>query len=186
MRKENRYIRGLFITILAVSMYLKFFHFEQGTFEEMTNTSFIVTCILLIYAIYFVIFLFTNTPYSISAPKYSFNFFANFLLLWGTPVILGYFLAHSIATYYTGTYGKLAPVSIAQITYKGKTSSGKKGSYYLYLSNNLLPALSVDKENYEKAMINQCIEVQYRTSFIGIYRDSWKFVKCPNEFPQHL
>ncbi|OOF47200.1 hypothetical protein [Rodentibacter trehalosifermentans] len=185
--KENPYVFAVFIAIFTVTSYFYFFHFEQGIFEKITNIPLIVTCTLLIYVIYLIIFLFSNNPYSTSAPKYSFRFIVNFLLFWGLPILEGYMLANSIAIYYTGNYGKLEPISIAQITDKEKITGGKGGSsYYLYLYNNLLPSLRISRESYEKAQIKQCVEIQYRTSFLGIYRDYWKFTKCPDKFSQNL
>lgn len=159
----------------------------NGTFEEITNTPIIVTCIVLLYVAHLIIFLFTDNPYSTSASKYSFDFLMNFVIFWGAPILLGAMLANSIAAYYTGTYGKLAPLSVGKITHKEMTSSNKgRRSYYFHLSNNLLSTLSVSKEGYEKAIIGQCVEVQYRTSSLGIYRDYWKFTTCPDEFSPHL
>lgn len=180
--KENLYAGSVLIIIFVAAIYFDRFHFDEGVFEEITNTPLIVTCILLLYVIYLIIFLFTDNPYSTSDPKYSFSFIISFLLFWGSPILLGYMFANSIATYYTGTYGKLEPISIAQITYKKKISGGKGGpSYYLYFDNNLLPRLGIGKESYEKAKIGQCVEIQYRTSSLGIYRDYWKLTECPDK-----
>lgn len=142
---------------------------------------------MLLYVIYLIIFLFSNNPYSASKSESFFDSVVSFLLFWVSPILLGYLLASSIATYYTGTYGKLEPISVAKITHKEKISGGKGGpSYYFYLSHNILPRLSIGKESYEKAIIGQCVEIQYKTSSLGIYRDYWKFTKCPDELSPRL
>lgn len=185
--KNNLYAFGVFIAVFAVAIYFSLFHLKKGHFEKITSTPLIVTCILLLYVIYLIIFLFTNNPYNTPKSVSFFDFIVSFLLFWGYPILGGYLLADGIATYYTGTYGKLAPTTTALILLKEEIP-GRRGrvSYNFSLYNNLLPKLSVDKESYEKAMIGQCVEIQYRTSFIGIYRDSWKFVKCPEELSPHL